>query len=143
MDDMTVPPLPPITTFLEFYSDASNDPYHGQYAAVMANYRDLATGGVSDIQAFRAAVSCGIDSPNAYVGLFDYPGEPMGRSVLFHAVALFPTAPGLPTPWDGKAFAFIQDVVDTEIVTASVLARYFTRGPNDPYINVPNNPHCI
>jgi hypothetical protein len=37
-----IPASLPAMTFQEYYSEAANDPYHGDYAAIMRIFRDAA-----------------------------------------------------------------------------------------------------
>ena len=46
----------------------------------------------------------------AFVNFFPCLGEPAGSSRLLHAPALYPGHLGNPTPFEGKAYAFCDDV---------------------------------
>ena len=75
------------------------------------------------------AAGVAITTPNAYIGMYAYPGEECGRSMVLHSVARFPRGIGRPTPWDARTYAYIQDVVEGEIVSVSLPSAQFERTP--------------
>ena len=130
-------PLPPPTTFAKYYSDATNDPHGGDYAAIMATLLD--SNPLSNHDVFRLVNGHGIDPANAWVGLTIYPDEPAGHSLLFHGLVVHPSTLGHPTLWDGWTFAFIQDCVDGEILSTSLTNCHFSRTLQNNYINAPRS----
>ena len=128
-------PLPPPTTFAEYYSDAANDPHAGDYQTVMAQF--LESNPLSNQDIFRLATQHGRDPANAWIGLTTYPDEPAGRSLLFHGLVVHPSTLGRPTLWDGKTYAFLQDCVDQDIISVPLTNRYFSRTQQANYSNVP------
>ena len=81
-------PAPPPTTFAEYFADATNDPYDGDYAPVMRTFHDANT--VLHRNTIHALVKAmGIDTPNVYIGLCMYANEEAGWSMVLHDVAPF------------------------------------------------------
>ena len=121
----TIPSLPAMT-FQAFYSEAANDPYHGDYAAVMRTFRDAAQ--PHDAASLYNIISA-LEEHNSgvYLGLFEDPGNECGLSLTFHGVKRFPLTLRRPTQWHKKTFAFIQDVVATELQSVEIDAGYFDR----------------
>lgn len=129
-------PAPRPTTFAALYADHSSDPYDGDYAAVMRNFRDRGAA-LSHNVMHDLAAGVAITTPNAYIGMYEYPGEECGRSMVLHSVARFPRVIGRPTPWDARTYAYIQDVVDGEIVSVALPSVQFERTNGILYTNVP------
>ena len=98
------------STFLELYQDPEQDPYDGDYSAVMGHFTvaPLAAGW-SRLTKLTSALGMDPDKLNAYVGLFPYPGEDAGRTRLLHAPVMFPMTMGRATAYDNEAYAFLDE----------------------------------
>jgi len=108
---MAAVPPPPITTFAALYADAAQDPYAGDYAAVMQQFAIPVGGaGWTPATVHTMAINVGTRHANAYVGMFPHPGEAAGRTRLLHAPMLFPATMGNPTAFDGHSYAFLDDI---------------------------------
>ena len=105
------PPPGGPATFADLYADPNQDPYAGANADVM-NVFTIAPGGVgwNSATKFATAVGVGTNVANAFVGLFEYPGEPAGRTRLIHAPIPFPLVMGRPTVYDVRVYGFLDDV---------------------------------
>lgn len=115
-------PPPPVTTYRQFYSDPSNDPY--------PNYTDLLEAFVIDpantqqspqpaatLASITTSASAG--DPNALLVLHadddQNPGATVGHIRCYHRVTKYSTRLGMPpTQWDDLAFAFSGDYINTE-----------------------------
>ena len=129
-------PPPPAVTFSEFYSDAGNDPYGGDYAAAMLTFRDAATPNTA-AELYNIVSSAEEQNSGVYLGLFEDPGYECGLSLTLHGVKKFPLTIGRPTPWDNKAYAFVQDVVATDIQSVELQMDYFDRTRAELYTSIP------
>lgn len=119
-------------TYAEYYQDASNDPYNGEYTAAMQTYNvPLANAAVIAPGPLAQQVYASASTvPMSFVLLCRDPAaDPAvdpGRVVLFHRVSQFSARIGMPaTPWDNQAFAFKGDVHRHQIVTVNWVQDYF------------------
>lgn len=106
------------TTFRERYALPESDPYEGDYTAVMQVFEVPANGGgYTPANVQTQVLAADPKAANAYVGLFEYPGEPEGRTRLLHAPTAFPPVMGRPTPHDRQLYCFVDDVISGTAVT--------------------------
>ena len=71
------------------------------------------------------AHNIGLDTLIAYIGMFHQPDQECGCSLILHGWKTYLPMLG-PSNWDGKSFAFIQDVADDEIVSMEVAVVHFS-----------------
>lgn len=132
-----LPPLPPppppppggATTFRELYSEASFDPYGGNYADVITTFTVDPTTWDADVTLLNA-LRVGVHHANAYVGLFSYDGEAAGRTRLLHLPQEFPGTLGVNSPYDGRNYAYLDEVVGGNIQTVVFPSDAFERASN-------------
>ncbi len=137
---MAAVPAPiPIRSFASKYADIATDPYLGDYAAPMSQFSEDATRRTAN-QLHQQVRGMDTAKPNAYIGMFAFPNEEAGRSMVFHGITPFPQTFGVPSPWDDKVFAFAQDVTPGgDIMTVEFVEEYFARSlANDAEMNVPD-----
>jgi hypothetical protein len=108
-----VPLLAPVatqvTSFAAKYADNSIDPYAGNYTAPMHPFCEgpMIAAATQIMQHVKALDP---NQPLAFIGIFEYPGEECGRSMVFHSLSTFPSTFGVTSEWDNKSFAFVQEV---------------------------------
>ncbi|KAL7577856.1 hypothetical protein ACA910_010602 [Epithemia clementina (nom. ined.)] len=125
------------TSYAQLYQDATKDPYHGDYTAVMRTFRDTAAA-YSAHELFDLARNVNLDTPNFYIGLYNRDGEEGGRSYTLHGFATYAPTLGMPTEWDGNTYAFLQDVSPLgDIITVATDHLLFARTQGVTYSNVP------
>jgi len=99
-----------ITTFTQYYSDPTKDPYHGNYERVMARFNAEAPGAQPPASLFQQVVSLGGNVPQAYLCCANTAQGP--KIYCSHMPCKYVTAlDGTPTLWDEQSFAFLGDVV--------------------------------
>ncbi|KAL7558469.1 hypothetical protein ACA910_011644 [Epithemia clementina (nom. ined.)] len=76
------------TSFGRLYQDAAQDPYHGDYAAVMRTFRDTA-GAATANELFELARNVNLNTLNVYIGLYNKDGEECGRTLTMHGFATY------------------------------------------------------
>ena len=121
------PPAHEPTSFAEYFAATSNDPYGGDYAAAMNTFA-IATGGVGwdpNVVASKVLTT----EPMGFIMLVNHPSEEPGRIRFFHTGKYFPTRLGHPTPYDSKAYVFMDDVVGGMINTATWPSNAFVSMP--------------
>jgi hypothetical protein len=110
-------------TYRVFYDDPTNDPYNGQYLAVMGEYRvplDNLNVQTPQILAQRAYQSAAQGTPISFLTLASAtanvnPAE-IGRLLLLYRVAKFHSVVGMPPhQWNNQAFAFKGDLVQGQL----------------------------
>ncbi len=118
--------------FATKYSDAESDPLRGEYRIPMARFNTTPT--TTSASLFSHVTSVGVAVPHAYIGIFDVPGCLGGKTLLLHGISRFPSSQGAPSQWEGRTFAFAQDVVDDhgDILTVELEEHLFrvTDGAN-------------
>ena len=82
-------------------------------------------------------VTAGDTPPRCFLGLFPSHGYPQGRTRLLHAPTRFPAAIGVPSPHDGRTYAFVDDVAGGQANTVLFATQAF--GLVNPAITVPDN----
>lgn len=109
--------------YSEFYGHEERDPYAGDYAALMAQFRT--NNNAPPGEALRNLVGNSDTSyPAAFLGLYkDEVGE--ARYRVIHAVARFPRMIGRATAWDDMQFGFAGDVFEGSATTVAVPANAF------------------
>jgi hypothetical protein len=126
---VVVPNVAIIRTYSQLFTDALNDPYNREYADIMAVFRTTnnPTGG-ADLLVQTAQSD--VHSAGNFIGMFEAEGFECGRSIMISCIHRYPAALGRPTVWDGRNFAFADDVIDGDIMTVHVPPEAFnlTRG---------------
>jgi hypothetical protein len=124
-------------TYRAFYDDPVNDPYRGQYTAIMDEYRVPLDGlNVQQPQALaqRAYQSAAQGTPISFVILASAsvivaPND-IGRLFLLHRVAKFHAVVGMPPhQWDNRAFAFKGDLVQGQLPSVDFGSDYLHQIP--------------
>jgi hypothetical protein len=103
----------PTFSFAELSARPEEDPYEGDYKAVLATFGVPAVGPWDKSACFDRTLGVGDMTTNAYVGIFSTPGSLEGRTRLIHSPRRFPSIMGRSTPYDGQAFAILDDVTGT------------------------------
>jgi hypothetical protein len=123
----------PISTFLEYYSDASQDEFNRQYGAVM-NVFESVPGGPTPAQIRELAVNDPRESSLGFATLVVPAHAPASAGMIYaiHTVSKFTTRLGQPaTQWDDRIFGSIGDVVAHQIpITVEIPATSFARHNN-------------
>ena len=140
-----VPPVPPAgglpgapapghCSYHNFYTDASNDPYLGQYLTIAAEFSIPTVPSAAIVtpqelvtQVYALAQQ---GTPNAFLLMCHSPMNPQAepKVTLFHKVAQFGAHQGLPCKWDDMAFAFKGDVSGQETIMSVVWqTNYFNQ----------------
>ena len=107
-------PLPALAdprTYREFYQVVANDPFHGEYADIMREYRSSALPPEANppTPANIMALALADTAPQAYVGLDSTTNPP--RMFVVHRVTRFPTARGrAATQWDNVVMGLLEDM---------------------------------
>jgi hypothetical protein len=117
-----IPAPPPPRTLAEYYNDAANDPYQGNYEAVMREFHNL------DVPPTAATVfsliqATGQDAPYCYIGIYETPNEECGCSLALSGIDRYTTPMGRRDVWSNCTFAFVGDVVDSEIPSIEFLGN--------------------
>ena len=116
-------PAPGHHNYRDFYADASNDPYMGQYCTITAEFSIPTTPSAAIITPQELAThiyaSVQQGTPNAFLLVCRSPMNPQAepKVALFHKVTQFGAHQGLPCKWDDMAFAFKGDVSGWETIT--------------------------
>ena len=77
----------------------------------MARFNTALT--ITSASLFLHITSVGVAVPYAYLGIFDVAGCLGGKTLLHHGIAHYPASQeGAPSQWEGRTFAFAQDVSD-------------------------------
>ena len=105
------PPVVPVTTFEALYANPDEDPYEGDYAAVLTAFQPPTVGQWTEATVHQSTLNVGGDRYNAYVRLFEHTGHPEGRTRLVHAPRVYPALMGRPTAFDNAAWAILDDAV--------------------------------
>ena len=82
---LAIPAPPQPTTFVEFYGDPNNDPYEGDYEAVMREFRNV-DNPPSASAVFSLIKTTGQDTPNCYIGLYEEPDAECGWSLALSGI---------------------------------------------------------
>jgi hypothetical protein len=115
-----VPQVP--RTYRAYYDDIGNDPYAGQYAAIMGEYA-VPLDGLNvqppQVLAQRAYQSASQGIPISFLILSSPPAAAPGHAghlILMHRVAKFHAVVGMPVhQWSDRAFAFKGDLVQGQL----------------------------
>jgi hypothetical protein len=127
---------PGYRSYREFYDDADNDPYQGHYEAIVARFNtDPPPPAVAATPAALVETVCNTtQQPGPAFLMYCRPAyDPVGTAgpkiMLFHRLARYGEQIGLPTVWDGQAFAFLGDVVPphSDIGTVAWDSAFFFR----------------
>jgi hypothetical protein len=125
---IAAPAAPVSRSYRAFYDDAANDPYSGHYEAIIARFRAVPVA--------PAVAAAPADLAESVYDITRRPGpafllycrpafDPMGTAAprirLFHRLGKYGGEIGLPTVWDGIAFAFVGDVVPPQSDITSVV----------------------
>jgi hypothetical protein len=122
-------PVAAITSFRALYAlPGESDPYAGNYAGVMANFEVPSVGPWDPAANHTMVLNVGENTINVYVGLFVDPANPCGSTRLLHSPRRFPAVMGRPTPYDGEAYAFLDDVVGNTIQSVHFRQDFFNPG---------------
>jgi hypothetical protein len=120
----------PISTFMEYYADASQDEFNRLYGAVM-NVFESVPGGPTPTQIRELAVNDPRESSLGYATLVIPAHAPASAGMIYaiHTVAKFTTRLGQPaTQWDDRIFGSIGEVVAHQNpITVELPANAFTR----------------
>lgn len=112
------PPVPQALgprTYREFYSDASRDPWGGDYTALLGQY--ATTAATTPEQLLVRTLSYSQDTPQAFAMLAAGRDPALvGRIVLMHRPIRFPISVP-PTQWDEMVMALEGDVLGGQICT--------------------------
>jgi hypothetical protein len=120
----------PISTFMEYYTDASQDEYNRQYTALMGVFASV-PGGPSPQQIRELVVNNPRESTLGFATLVLPAHNPAHQGMIYalHTVAKFATRLGQPaTQWDNRIFGSINEVVGNQNPTTIELpADAFSR----------------
>jgi hypothetical protein len=123
------PAAPILRSYRNYYDDADNDPYAGQYAAVVARFSGadpVAPALVATPADLAQAVYDSTLRPGPAFLLycrpqFDPTGTGAPRIQLFHRLGRYGGTIAMPTIWDGIGFAFVGDVMPPHADIVSVV----------------------
>lgn len=133
------PAAPIYRSYRNYYDDADNDPYAGQYAAVVTRFSGadpVAPAVVATPAELAQAVYDSTLRPGPAFLLYCRPQfDPAGTNVpkiqLFHRLGRYGGTIAMPTVWDGIGFAFAGDVIPPHADIVSVVwpqALFFRTG---------------
>ena len=112
---LQVPPALPLSTFTEYYNDARQDEYQGDYGGLMNEFN--AVGGRAPGE-LRNLATMDPESSLGYLYLVEAPGDPQhhGYFQVIHSVSRFGARLGFPaTVWDDRRFGTVGDVVNGQV----------------------------
>jgi hypothetical protein len=105
-----------LTTFRQFYSDATKDPCGGRYDRIMARFDASRVDALPSATLMSQVVGLGSATPQAYLLVASTSQGP--RIYCAHLPSrFFGALDGTATPWDNQAFAFLGDVVRGHVTT--------------------------
>lgn len=127
------PPQGP-SSYRQYYGDNAKDPHGGDYGPLLSAFR--AEDNPANAGALFASV-LGSDPhhSSAFITVREEGGDCFFQ--LIHAVAKYPSIIGLPTPWDGKAYATTGDVVEGMTTVVQLPETAFEFSHAGLYENVP------
>jgi predicted RecA/RadA family phage recombinase len=105
-------------TFTEYYNDASNDEFRGDYTTVMATFASPGVGNVQPVTIRDLISNDPHRSSMGYAVLVVSASNPNQPGLIYgmHTVSKYAPRFGFPaTPWDSQLFATLHDVVGNQI----------------------------
>lgn len=134
--------LAPPRDFDAFFSDPTNDTHGGNYGHIMGYFTPTVGVAWDEGRVHHNVVNAGIDVVNAYIGLFEDPTFPAGRTRLLHTPSFYPTVIGRTSGYDGRAYAFLDDVASGVITTVNFPSNYFGLA-NNGALRIYNDPATL
>ena len=124
------PAEPPPRRYQQFFQREANDPYQGNYAALLAEFR-TSNNPATFAQLHRTVNLADAEYPAAYLACVD------GDYMLVYGLQRYSGVVGHPSPWDGNVYANVNDVTDGLVTTVLFPEDAFGLAPAQGHVNTP------
>jgi hypothetical protein len=113
------------TSFADLYHDEVQDPMRLRHTSIVARFDAMAQDPAAAENLLEAALG-NTNIPSVFLCCASLHGNGRPRIYLLHTLSKYPTAlDGAPTPWDGRIFGFLGDVIQDSAITVAIASTAF------------------